>query len=81
MTLDEFNRIKKLHSELQKVNHIINACKHPGKQVEVYAKVSMGSVVTPETFQLSDMEVALDAALNLRKEFLETALLELGLEV
>lgn len=81
MTLDEFNRIKKLHSELQKVNEIIKAYKNPDKQIEVYAKVSMGSLVTPKTFQLSDMEVVLDAALNLRKEFLETALLELGLEV
>lgn len=81
MTLDEFNTIKELHSELQKVNEILKALKNPEKRVEVYAKISMGSVVTPETFYLSDMEDVTEAVLTLRKEFLETQLLELGLEV
>lgn len=81
MTLDEFNHIKKLHTELQKVNEIIKACKHPNKRVEMYAKVSISSVIAPETFYLSDMADITEAVLNLRKEFLETTLLELGLEV
>lgn len=81
MTLDEFNTIKKLHAELQKVNEILKALKNPKKKVETYAKISMGNIIAPETFHLSDMEAVVEPALALRKEFLETRLLELGLEV
>lgn len=81
MTLDEFNRIKKLHKDLCLVNDLIKAYATEHKTVRVQVTVKAGSVVTPETYYLDNIDHIFKEVLKAQKEHLETTLLELGLEV